>query len=264
MDGAAGYLQLITLGAYLEACRRLRTWRQTEDVLALLAGIADPELRLHRFGEHLRDRSPQEAAWAIAWLHERLTSGDLKAQRICLGLLDLGRLTWLLGREAIEAIRAVLEREADPSAGLFVDERARTGENDDETVPRPKEPVGYRIAMARRPIPALIERLLFDSDARVVRTILTNPRLTEAEVLKLAASRRVAPEILGAVAQCDRWITRYPVKLALANNPVTPTRVVLGLLPYLMRQDLQWLATGARRDEVREQAASLLQQRQPS
>jgi hypothetical protein len=120
--------------------------------------------------------------------------------------------------------------------------------------------VGYRVAMARRPLPSLIERLLFDSDARVVQAILGNPRLTEAEVLKLAASRRASPEILEAVAQDDRWNTRYPVKVALASNPVTPVRVVLGLLPYLMRQDLKWLATGAPRREVRDLATYLLRQ----
>ena len=129
------------------------------------------------------------------------------------------------------------------------------------TAPRPKEPVGFRISLARQPSPSVLDRLLFDSDVRVVRTILGNSRLTEAEVVKLAASRRATPEVLEVITQDDRWLARYPVKVALANNPRTPLRVVLGLLPYLLHQDLRAVAGGSSRAEVRERAASLLSRR---
>jgi hypothetical protein len=112
--------------------------------------------------------------------------------------------------------------------------------------------------MARRALAGVIERLLYDPDARVVRALLGNPRLTEAEVVRLAASRRAHPDALAAIAQDDRWIVRYPVKVALANNPATPMRIVLGLLPYLVRQDLRDLSAGASRREVQAHAASLL------
>jgi len=89
--------------------------------------------------------------------------------------------------------------------------------------------------------------------------LLGNPRVTEAEVVKLAASRRAGPQALESVAQDDRWIARYPVKLALANNPATPVRIALGLLPYLMRQDLLALSISDPRGEIRSQATTLLQ-----
>ena len=118
--------------------------------------------------------------------------------------------------------------------------------------------------MARRALAGAIERLLFDPDARVVRVLLGNPRLTEAAVLKLAASRRASPDALAAIAEDDRWIVRYPVKVALANNPATPTRIVLGLLPYLVRQDVRELSASSSRAEVRAQAVSLLARRSVS
>jgi hypothetical protein len=95
----------------------------------------------------------------------------------------------------------------------------------------------------------------------VIQTILGNPRLTEAEVVKLAASRRATPEVLEIIAQDDRWIARYPVKVALVNNPATPLRVVLGMLPYLLQQDLRALAAGSSRPELRVRASSLLSRR---
>ncbi|HYL79792.1 MAG TPA: hypothetical protein VEU07_03210, partial [Candidatus Acidoferrum sp.] len=102
---------------------------------------------------------------------------------------------------------------------------------------------------------------LFDPDPRVVQAVLANPRLLEAEVVKLAASRRASPEVLEAIAESDGWIARYPIKLALANNPATPSRLILRLLPHLMEQDLRELASGASYGTVRKQAAALLRHR---
>ena len=103
--------------------------------------------------------------------------------------------------------------------------------------------------------------MLFDPDPRVVQTILGNPRLTEGDVVKLAASRRASPEILKTVAQDTRWVARYQVKLALVSNPTTPTRIVLGLIPYLMKQDLRTLSTRANRGAIRDKAAAFFARR---
>jgi hypothetical protein len=232
MDGAGRLRLLKALQAHLESARRFRAWRDTDRLLALLGGIADPELRLHRFGEYLKGQPGEGTAWTIAALWERVASGDRRAQTVFLGLLEYNRLVRVLDAESLGAVQTILERGGDSSAALLASARGQAAallnREDAETLPRPKEPVGFRISLARRPAPRLIDRLLFDPDARVVRTILQNPRLTEAEVIKLAASRRASPGALEVIAQSDRWIARYPVELALANNPVTPLRVVLG------------------------------------
>ena len=261
MDGAARLRLLQALQAFLRAIRCRRTWHETDRLLVLLGGIADPELRLYRFAEHLKERTPEETAWTIAALWDRVAAGERLAQTICLGLLDSKRLARVLDTDHLKGAQAVLEENGHGSAGLFVPAKPRWDAQDEETVPRPKEPVGLRISQARQPVARVLERLLFDPDARVVRAILGNPRLTEAEVVKLAASRRAAPEVLEVIAQDDRWIARYPVKMALANNPISPLRVVLGLLPYLLYQDLRALAVGSSRLEVREQASRLLSRR---
>lgn len=261
MDTAIGPPLERALRVYLAACRRIRTERDADGLLDLLRGVPEPEFRLHRFGEHLRSRSAEEAAWTLAYVYERLASGDGRARQVGLHFLDRDRLARVLAPEQLRAVAEVLRRRGHSSAGFFGTHAEPSAPTDDDILPRPKEPVGYRISLARRALAGVVERLLFDPDARVVRTLLGNPRLTEAEVLRLAASRRVAPEALVAVAQADRWIAHYPVKVALANNPATPTRIVLGLLPYLMRQDLEEVTASASRNEVRAQAASLLERR---
>lgn len=261
MDGVAPLRLLQALEAFLQAVRCRRTWHETDRLLALLGGIADPELRLHRLGEHLRERTPEETAWSIAEMWDRVAGGEPLAQTICLGLLDARRLARILEADRLREAQAVLEANGHASAGLFAPEEPGRKRQEDETVTRPKEPVGFRISLARRPAARVLDRLLFDPDARVVRTLLGNPRLTEAEVVKLAASRRAAPGVLEVIAEDDHWIVRYPVKVALANNPMTPLRVVVRLLPYLLHQDLRALSAGSSRAEVREQASSLLAQR---
>ncbi len=261
MDGAARLRLLQRLQAFLQAVRRIRTWRDTDRLLVLLGGIVDPELRLHRLGEHLKARTPEEMAWTIAQMWDRVAAGERWVQAICLGLLDSKRLSRVLGTEHLRAAQAVLEAEGDPSAGLFQPATARPDLRDEEVAPRSKEPLGFRISLARQPASRVLDRLLSDPDARVIRTILGNPRLTEADVVKLAASRRAAPEVLEVIAQDDRWIARYVVKVALVNNPTTPLRVVLSLLPYVLYQDLRAVAEGASRAEVRERAVSLLSRR---
>ncbi|RPI01912.1 MAG: hypothetical protein EHM71_15855, partial [Zetaproteobacteria bacterium] len=256
MDTAIGPPLERALRVYLAACRRIRTERDTDGLLDLLRGVPEPEIRLHRFGEHLRSRSAEEAAWTLAYVYERLASGDGRARQVGLHFLDRDRLARVLAPEQLRAVAEVLRRRGHSCAGLFGTHSGPSAPTDDDILPRPKEPVGSRISLARRALAGVVERLLFDPDARVVRTLLGNPRLTEAEVLRLAASRRVAPEALVAVAQDDRWIARYAVKVALANNPATPSRIVLGLLPHLMRQDLEEVSASASRNEVRARAAS--------
>jgi hypothetical protein len=258
MDVAIGLRLDMTFQAYLLACRRLRTEREADRLLDLLIGIVDPTLRLHRFGEHLRSRSVEETAWIFARLRARVTDGDVRAQGIGFGLLDRGRLEQVLSPAHLTAAAEALRRRGHPGAALFADAPRRENPPEDGVLPRPTEPIGYRISLARRAIAGAVERLLFDPDPRVVRALLGNPRVTEAEVIKLAASRRAGPQALVIVAQDDRWIARYPVKVALANNPATPVRIALGLLPFLMRQDLRALSASDPRGEVRSQASALL------
>lgn len=258
MEPAARHRAIATLTRHLTAWRRYRGGQDADALLRLLEAIADPQLRLHRFAEHLADRTAEAASATIARFHDLSVAGDRRALRVCLGLLDRNRLARVLAAETLDAVAAAAQASGHPSAGLFVEDGRRSDAEEDEVVPRPKEPVGYRISQARRPVAALVERLLFDPDPRVVQTALGNPRLTEAEVLKLAASRRSVPEALEAIAQDDRWIVRYPVKVALAANPATPARVILALLPHLMRQDLKDLALRASREDVRARAAALL------
>ena len=259
MDGAARLRLARGLRAFQLAARRLRIGHETDRLLTVLGGIADRELRFFRFAEHLRHHNPTNAGWVILRLWERVALGDGRLKEICLGLLDARRLHDSLGPTNLQAVREAMAANGEEGAVLLDPRDRRPDAGDDDAVPRPKEPVGYRISLARRPIRRQLERMLFDPDARVIRSILGNPRLTEADVVALGASRRASAEVLEVIAQDSRWITRYPVRLALANNPAAPTHLIVSLLPYLLRQDLRALASSSPRQDVRAHAQALLE-----
>jgi hypothetical protein len=87
--------------------------------------------------------------------------------------------------------------------------------------------------------------LLADPAALVIRQLLQNPRLTEKDVLKIAARRPAVADVLREVFRAERWVRRYSVKRALCLNPYTPGEITARLLPLLRREDLKLVATDA-------------------
>jgi hypothetical protein len=102
--------------------------------------------------------------------------------------------------------------------------------------------LGERKALARGRRRELLDRLMRDPDATVIRILLANPRLTERDVVTIAARRPQLADVQREIAGAPRWIGRYGVKLALVLNPYTPTDVSVRLLGFLTAADLRQIA----------------------
>lgn len=98
--------------------------------------------------------------------------------------------------------------------------------------------LGERKAKARTLDKDLLDRLLFDPDASVIRVLLRNPRVTERDVIRLASRRPNRRDVLREIALVSRWLSRPGVQRALVLNPYTPVRVTVALLPLLGAQEL--------------------------
>jgi hypothetical protein len=106
--------------------------------------------------------------------------------------------------------------------------------------------------------PDTLARLALASDASVVRNLLVNPRLTEPDVVRLAARRPARGEPLVEVWR-SRWGARHTVRRALVFNPYLPPEVGVKLVPLLLRTDWQEVAKdGSLHPAVRAQALALL------
>ncbi len=115
---------------------------------------------------------------------------------------------------------------------------------------------GQRTAAARGRDRMLLDRLMHDRDPRVIAALLDNPRITERDVVRIAAMRPTSAEILTRLAAHARWGQLYRVRKTIAFNPATPAALARPLLPLLLRQHLVELAasgvlSGPVRDEVR-------------
>ena len=102
--------------------------------------------------------------------------------------------------------------------------------------------IGEKMAIARSAAPGVLSALRNDPTPRVVAALLENPRLTEGLLLPLLASGGAPPSVLAVVAASAKWSVRYPVRLALCQNPRTPLDRALMLLPLLKRNDLESVA----------------------
>lgn len=118
--------------------------------------------------------------------------------------------------------------------------------------------VGERRAKARTPNRAWFDKLLRDPHPLVIRQLLENPRLTEDDIVRLAARRPANVEALRAIARTD-WLVRSRVRMALIQNPGTPAAIAVPLLAVCTRPELRQVRTNAESSEVlREIAEELL------
>ncbi len=102
--------------------------------------------------------------------------------------------------------------------------------------------LGERKSIARSRDKTLLSRVLRDPHPDVIRILLDNPAIVEADVVRLAALRPVPPEVLVEVFRHARWVIHYRVRNALARNPYTPEDVTVQLVPHLTPSDRRELA----------------------
>src|SRR6478609_5033322 len=124
--------------------------------------------------------------------------------------------------------------------------------------------VGERKSLARAPSRRAFDKLLSDPHPLVIRQLLENPRLTEDDVVRIAARRPVRPEAVQAIARSERWLKRPRVRLAILLNPGSPPSVAMPLLAACTRSELVEIVHGGDTSKVlRATARELLARRPP-
>jgi hypothetical protein len=88
------------------------------------------------------------------------------------------------------------------------------------------------------------ERLLLmrDSNKLVAAAAIQSPKIQDAEVIRISASRAVSEEVLRIIARNKEWVQNYQVKVNLVENPRTPFPMVTRLMPYMRENDLKHIA----------------------
>lgn len=106
----------------------------------------------------------------------------------------------------------------------------------------PQLPLGQRITLARRGPARVAGALVASGHPQVLEIALDNPRLTEAQVLKVLWHDKLPQVVVLTVANHRKWSQHYNVRLALVRSSSTPLSIVLSYLPQLTVVDLRELA----------------------
>ena len=81
--------------------------------------------------------------------------------------------------------------------------------------------------------------LIRDANRLVQVAVIQSPKITDGEVLQIAANRQVDDEVLRIIANKKEWLKNYQVSVALATNPKTPLAIALKLVGSLRGRDLE-------------------------
>jgi hypothetical protein len=227
-----------------------------------LGALPSAAIRRAVLFEVLERLDADRAAALISDLQRRGPSGapyDV-ALLALISLLDEGRL----GYDRHVELYAAAVRAGDPALQrlLLSAEPPPPGRPQPAAIPdRPELTLGERKALARGRRRELLDRLLRDPDADVLKILLGNPRITEADVVRLAARRPTTAAAQRVIFQSERFIARYAIKRALVFNPYTPSDLAVRLTPLLSRPDLSALAHDPTLPESVRQAALAAQKR---
>lgn len=223
---------------------RDETENAADRLLARLSAIRDIKQRSYAVADRLRPLSNDEVIGIIRLIRDRALSGHEDYMLVYNGLMVSGALARVMGparmSELVEAAQRLCEYEV---VSLLMDLPAEgTDERDSQPYLDPglrDVPLGMRKTLARKLDFRMIKRIARDQDPRVIKILLNNPRLTEAEVVRIAATRPTSPRVIEEIYGHPRWISRYTVKKVIVLNPHTPLSIALRLLTFLLVQDLE-------------------------
>jgi hypothetical protein len=239
-------------------------------------GVRTPLIDFFRTGDVARDVRLQAAQGALATrAHEQLAllallTNDpdpeiVAAAEATLGLIPAGSLSSFLARSDVSpemrdffASRGVTPsdvpaQEADtPIVDTAAGPDIADDEDDEKSAMQRLAELSVPQKMARATKGTREERgiLIRDPNKLIAVTVLSSPKLTDAEVESIAKMSSVSDEILRIISTNRNWMKNYAVAAALARNPKTPVGVSMNLLSRLNDKDLRALSTNRNVAEV--------------
>lgn len=210
-----------------------------------LLGLPTLELRSGWLNEYLEATAMPRVARELDALCESTERGDLRAREaayplVLLVLHDPARSRWAeLRAEAIEERLLSLERLL-RFGYLQSNVRDTPGEAPVPDYGAGRElTVGERRSLARRSPREQIDRLLSDPNPMVLKELLRNPRLTEDDLVRLAARRPARVPVLLTLLRAPRWLKSERLRLSVLFNPGAPDYITVPMTALCSRRHLR-------------------------
>jgi hypothetical protein len=238
--------------------------------MRVVPSLRDPELRIRFVRLELEQAGLAEASEALEAIAASTEQADGRARQVLAAATPT--LTDPAWSTRLEAVRAEAVRRGHLALSRLLRRRVPADPGPSETAEpalatapggRPLT-LGERKAHARRPDRFMLDRLLRDPDPSVIRNLLANGRITEDDVVRLAARRPNFALVLEELAKHPKWSGSLRVRMALVLNPFTPVSVSVPLVPLLLRHELAQIALATTVPAVvRAAAVELLERRPP-
>jgi hypothetical protein len=84
--------------------------------------------------------------------------------------------------------------------------------------------------------------LIRDPNRAIAASVLSSPKVNDAEVESFAKMTTVSEDILRMIGSNRAWVKNYGVVLGLTRNPKTPLALSLNLMNRLNDRDMQLLS----------------------
>ena len=98
--------------------------------------------------------------------------------------------------------------------------------------------VGQKIKLAYLGNKEVRGLLIRDTNKIVASAVVKSGRLSDQEVATFAGNKNLDNEVLREIASNNEWTRKYPVKVALVNNPKTPVSTAVTMVSTLQKKDL--------------------------
>jgi hypothetical protein len=141
---------------------------------------------------------------------------------------DMSDFSWDFTREAEEGERPDSEEEEEQRQSIEQQLRDMS--------------VGRKIKLAYMGNQQVRKILIRDPNKVVAAAVVKSGRLTPNEVASFAGNRNLNDEVVRLIASNKEFVRKYPVQVALVNNPKCPAPLALKLMQNLQKRDLQQLA----------------------
>lgn len=102
--------------------------------------------------------------------------------------------------------------------------------------------IGQKIKLAYKGNAEVRKLLVRDRNKMVASAVIKSGRMNDSEYLMVASNRNLDGEVIRELTRIKEAMRKYPIKVALANNPKTPVSVAVGLVNQLQRRDLEAVA----------------------
>ncbi len=118
--------------------------------------------------------------------------------------------------------------------------------------------VGHKIKLAYLGNKESRSILIRDKNKVVAGAVVKSGRLTDQEVASYAGNKNLDGDVLREIALNREFTRKYPVKVALVNNPKTPVSVAVGFVGSMQKKDLMMLTRNRNVPSVVTEAAQRL------